>query len=816
MRKEAFNENWICYQTGKKETAFAVSLPHDAMLLDERRQGCAGGVNNGWIDAKDYTYEKSFTAPEEWREKETVFYFEGVYRKATVYLNGKKVCYHDYGYTGFFVDVTGKLRYGAENVLMVTAINSDQPNSRWYSGTGIYRPVWLYTLPKQHICLQGIRITTLDYKNPKIRVQVQTNGSGSVKVEILKAGARQNEIREEDVDMRPDGVRENAEAQVLRETQGMTDGNFVCDLELPGAKCWSTEQPELYTCRVTFGDDVCEECFGIRIVKCDVQNGFTLNGKRVILRGACIHHDNGILGACAYDFAEYRKIRLLKEGGYNAVRSAHNPCSEAMLRACDELGMLMMDEYTDMWYIHKTKNDYASEVETHYREDLKAIVDKDYNHPSVVMYSTGNEVSETAQKRGIKLCGNLTECLHELDGTRPVTCGVNIFFNFLSSMGFGVYSDKKAEQEVKNAKKKAVGSEFFNNLAGLMGSDFMKFGATLYPCDVKTRDAFAAMDVAGYNYGIRRYEHDLKKYPKRIIVGSETFCSDAYTFWETAKKHPRVIGDFVWSGMDYLGEAGIGSWEYKDYAPDFSHGEGWVAAGSGRIDLTGRELAEMTYTRVAFELEKIGIGVVPVPYAGQKHSPSAWKMTNAIESWSWRGCAGKKTQVEVYARADHVSLFVNGKCVGTKKPQGDCRVVFETAYEDGSVRAVAYDAKENVIAEKELKTAGKETILTVKPEQKCVGREDLCYVRLQFTDREGTLKPMVREDITVQVEGGKLLGIGSACPYYTKNYLGNVTDTYYGEALAVIRPEKEGTVRVYAKSAHSRGSAEIKVCGVCV
>lgn len=814
MRKEAFNENWICYQTGKKETALAVSLPHDAMLLDERRQGCAGGVNNGWVDAKDYTYEKSFIAPEEWREKETVFYFEGVYRKATVYLNGEKVCYHDYGYTGFFVDVTGKLRYGAENVLTVTAINSDQPNSRWYSGTGIYRPVWLYTLPKQHICLQGIRITTLDYKNPKIRVQVQTNGSGNVKVEILEAGERQIEIREKAVDMRPDGTGENADAQILRETQGTTDGNFVCDLELPGAKCWSTEQPELYTCRVTFGEDVCEERFGIRIVKCDVQNGFTLNGKRVILRGACIHHDNGILGACAYDFAEYRKIRLLKEGGYNAVRSAHNPCSETMLRACDELGMLMMDEYTDMWYIHKTKNDYASEVEAHYREDLKAIVDKDYNHPSVVMYSTGNEVSETAQKRGIKLCGNLTECLHELDGTRPVTCGVNIFFNFLSSMGFGVYSDKKAEQEVKNAKKKAVGSEFFNNLAGLMGSDFMKFGATLYPCDVKTRDAFAAMDVAGYNYGIRRYEHDLKKYPKRIIVGSETFCSDAYTFWETAKKHPRVIGDFVWSGMDYLGETGIGSWEYKDYAPDFSHGEGWVAAGSGRIDLTGRELAEMTYTRVAFELEKIGIGVVPVPYAGQKHSPSAWKMTNAIESWSWRGCAGKKTQVEVYARADHVSLFVNGKCVGTKKPQGDCRVVFETAYEDGSVRAVAYDAKENVIAEKELKTAGRETVLAVKPEQKCVGREDLCYVRLQFTDREGTLKPMVREDITVQVEGGKLLGIGSACPYYTKNYLGNVTDTYYGEALAVIRPEKEGTVRVYAKSAHSRGSTEIKVCGV--
>ncbi|EET59999.1 glycosyl hydrolase family 2, sugar binding domain protein [Marvinbryantia formatexigens DSM 14469] len=725
MRKESFNENWICYQTGKREAAFAVSLPHDAMLLDERRQGSAGGVNNGWIDAKDYTYEKVFTASEEWRGQKIILYFEGVYHRATVYLNEEKLCSHNYGYTGFFVDITGKLRYGAENTLMVTAVNSDQPNSRWYSGTGIYRPVWLYRLPEQHICLQGIRITTLAYRTPRIRVQVQSTGKGTVRVEILEAGA----------------------PHVLWE-----------------------------------------------------------------LRGACIHHDNGILGACAYDFAEYRKIRLLKEGGYNAVRSAHNPCSEAMLRACDELGMLMMDEYADMWYIHKTKNDYATEVETHYREDLKAMVDKDYNHPCVAMYSTGNEVSETAQKRGIRLCGELTACLHELDGTRPVTCGVNIFFNFLSSMGFGVYSDKKAEQAVRNAKKKkAVGSEFFNNLAGLMGSEFMKSGATLYPCDVKTRDAFAAMDVAGYNYGIKRYRHDLKKYPQRLILGSETFCSDAYTFWEMAKKNPRIIGDFVWSGMDYLGEVGVGSWEYKAYAPDFSHGKGWVTAGTGRIDLTGRALAELTYTKVAFEMEKIGIGVIPVPYAGQKHSPSAWKMTNAVESWSWRGCAGKKTQVEVYARADHVSLFVNGECVGTKKPQNDCRVIFDTVYQDGSVRAVAYDENDGVIAEKELKTAGRETVLTVKPECSCVSAEELCYVRLQFTDREGTLKPMMRGDITVQVEGGTLLGLGSACPYYTKSYLGNVTDTYYGEALAVIKPGRAESVHVYAVSEHARGSAGIKI-----
>ena len=556
-----------------------------------------------------------------------------------------------------------------------------------------------------------------------------------------------------------------------------------------------------------------EEIFGIRMVSLDTEKGFLLNGKRVILRGACVHHDNGLLGACAYDFAEYRKVRLLKENGYNAIRSSHNPCSEAMLRACDELGMLMADEYVDEWYIHKTKNDYADQVEKNFKEDLKSIVDRDYNHPCVVMYSTGNEVAETAQKRGIKLCGDMTKWLHKLDGTRPVTCGINIFFNFLSSMGFGVYSDKKAEQAAKDhKKKKAVGSEFFNTLAGLMGSDFMKFGATLYPCDLKTKEAFAKLDVAGYNYGIKRYEHDLKKYPRRMILGSETFCSDAYLFWETAKKNPRIVGDFVWAGMDYLGEVGIGSWEYKDYAANFNNGIGWVAAGSGRLDLTGKPLAEMTYTKVAFELEKIGIGVVPVPYAKQKHSPSAWKMSNAIESWSWHGCAGKETRVEVYTRAHHVSLYVNGTCVGTKKPQNNCMVTFRTTYQDGTVKAIAYDAQGRIVAEKELKTAGKKTQLTIKPEMDTVSREqDLCYVRLQFTDEAGNVKPLKRGIIKVKAEGGTLLGLGSACPFYERSYLSDVADTYYGEAMAIIKPGNADRITIYAESKYGKASAEIRV-----
>lgn len=789
MSKISLNSSWICHRTGHSEKSFPIDIPHDAMLLDVKSENSPGGVNTGWYDAQDYTYEKEFYVPAEWEGRCLILEFEGVYRKATVSVNGQKAAFHDYGYTGFYIDITKFVSYGRENYLSVDVVNSDQPNSRWYSGTGIYRPAWLYILPERHIRMDGIRVTTLDYRSRRIAVSVETEGDGALRFEIL-----------------------DGDHVIARQNSDSVSGKALWETILLDADLWSPKTPKLYTCRVTYGEDVREVRFGIRTVECTPEKGFCINGERVILRGACIHHDNGLLGACAYDFAERRKIRILHENGYNAVRSAHNPCSKAMLEACDELGMLVMDEYIDGWYIHKTKYDYAAEIENNYRKDLADIVDKDYNHPSVVLYSTGNEVSETSQKKGIAFCGELTQRFHELDATRPVTCGINIFFNFLYSMGFGVYSDKKADQAVKNVKKKkAVGSEFFNKLSGIMGADFMKFGATLYPCDVKTRDAFANMDIAGYNYGINRYEHDLKKYPKRMILGSETFCSDAYRFWELAKKNKRIIGDFVWAGMDYLGETGIGSWEYKDYAPRFDGGCGWVSAGSGRIDLTGKPLAEMAYTRVAFGLQDIAIGVIPVNNTSSPHSPSAWKMTNAMESWSWNGCDGKDAKVEVYARAHHVSLYINGKCVGTKQMQNDCRAVFKTVYQPGEIRAEAFDAQGNRMAECSLKTAGDETILTLEPEQESVAAEDLLYVRMKYTDAEGTVKPLERGDITVTVEGGKLIGIGSACPYCEKSYLGDTADTYYGEAMAVIRPDKSGKITVDAQSCYGNAQTEVEV-----
>ena len=286
-------------------------------------------------------------------------------------------------------------------------------------------------------------------------------------------------------------------------------------------------------------------------------------------------------------------------------------------------------------------------------------------------------------------------------------------------------------------------------------------------------------------------------------------CADAYKFIEMAKEEPRIIGDFVWAGMDYLGEVGIGSWEYKEYAKRFDNGPGWVSAGSGRIDLTGKPLAELTYTKVAFGLEKIGIGVVPVHYAHEAHSPSAWKMSNAIESWSFEGCEGKKTSVEVYARAHHVSLYVNGECVGTKNIKKDCKTNFHVAYHSGELKAVSYDENNCKIAEKILKTADAETRLTLAPEQEIVREDDLVYIRMKYTDFEGEWKPMIRGSIRVTVEGGKILGIGSACPYYERSYHGDTADTYYGEAMVIVKPDTAKELFVKAESPY--GSAVAKV-----
>ncbi len=801
MKGISFNDGWAYrHLVEGEETGAAgdvataepwqpVELPHDAMIYEPRDERAPSAHNSGWFVGRDYEYVRDYTLPAEYADQSVILEFEGVYHLAEVYVDGQKVAERPYGYTNFYVDLSDLLAADVPSQIRVVAKNSDQPNSRWYSGAGIYRPVTLWVGPRTHIERDGVCVRTLAAGagagvTPRVAVDIQATGAGQAVVELVSL----------------DGEKTLAAGEVAVGP----DGRATLELDVPGARLWSPDDPQLYLCRValTAADggerDEAQATFGVRTLEWG-DNGLLLNGERVILKGACIHHDNGILGACAWADAIERKVFLMRQQGYNALRSAHNPCSRALLDACDRLGVLVMDEYIDHWYIHKTQHDYVDYFDQWWRQDLADMVAKDKAHPCVVAYSTGNEVSETAEDRGIKLAGQMTNLLHDLDPTRPVTCGVNIFFNFLSSVGFGQYSDEKAAREAAEAaqreqgdrpvKHRAVGSEFFNNLAGILGAGFMKRGATLPFCDWVTRDAYAAMDMAGYNYGVDRYEHDLRAYPHRLILGSETFCSDAWRFTQLAEKNPRLVGDFVWAGMDYLGEASVGSWEYADYAPRQLQ-FGWLTAGSGRVDLTGKPLGEALYTRVALGGETGPyVAVCPVNHTGEKHSPSAWKMSNAMDSWAWEGCEGRVANVEVYARAASVALILNGREVARRNMRGDVIARMSCKWQPGRLEAVAFDAAGAEIGRRELVSASGPARLVAEPEY--IGtHDDLVFIRVRYADEAGTTLPLSRGMLQAQANGCRLLGFGCAAPYNPGSFVTGQTDTYYGEALAVVKLDK--------------------------
>ena len=797
MKATEWNQGWRYRHFQEEDEPWtSVELPHDAMLREPRRPDAPSGANSGWFVGRDYEYVKEIRTDKLGPHDTMILEFEGVYQHSEVWMDDRKLSFHPYGYTGFFVNLSGKIQPGGKGLIRVVARNAEQPNSRWYSGAGIYRPVTLWTAGAQYICPDGIKVSTLGTDPCAIHVSLQASSAGTAQISILPTGVQQGESLA-DVEVPVDA-----------------EGRAQADINLPEANPWSPESPSLYECQVLFvSSSGCQDRararFGIRTVAWGDQ-GLLINGVRIILKGACVHHDNGILGACAWPEAEERKVRLLKHNGYNAIRSAHNPCSKSLLEACDRLGMLVLDEYIDHWYIHKTAHDYVQYFPRWWRRDLADMVAKDFNHPSVIMYSIGNEVSETAQSKGIGLTRRMVEVLHGLDAGRPVTCGVNIFFNFLSSIGLGVYSDKKAAKEAAQGAKRnagseqnrhrgAVGSQFFNDMAGIMGANFMKTGATLPACDRRTRGAFACMDVAGYNYGIKRYAGDLRRYPHRLILGTETFCSDADEFMRLAHRNPRLIGDFVWAGMDYLGEVGVGAWEYRQEAPQFS-GFGWLTAGSGRLDLTGRPLGEALYTRVALGAETGPyLAVRPVNHAGERHSPSAWKMTDALDSWSWDGCEGRTAQVEVYARAYEVALMLNGRCVGRSRSHEGTRFRFSCPYEHGVLEALAYDRSGHLIGRRELRSAGTETMITLVADREYVRPGGLCFLRVRYTDDQGIDKPMVQGELVGHVQGGRLLALGCAAPYNPEGFLKGHTRSYYGQALAVVQADRSAGLQGPAK-----------------
>lgn len=784
-----FNKNWKFRRLNSNDEFKNINVPFDAMIYEERIDDAPSGKNCCWFDCKDYEFIKEFTISYEYSDKDLIIEFEGIYHNATIYLNNNQIGFRPYGYTNFYVDITHKVIPNQTNVLKIIAYNSGQPNSRWYSGCGILRPVNLFVLNRKRVSINGIKIKTINYTNKLVNFNIITTSAGKLTLSIL------------------DG--DKIYKTISSDTEGIVDFN----LELSDLQLWNIDNPKLYKARIEFEGEIYEESFGIRKIEYG-NEGLLINGKREILLGACIHSDNQLLGGLTNKSSEYRRIKILKKAGYNAIRSAHNPISKYLLEACDELGMYVLDEYVDCWTTHKTKFDYVLYLKDYRKQDLTDMVNKDFNHPSVIMYSTGNEVGESSRKEGIKLTGTFTDFLHSLDDSRPVTCGINIFYNFLAKIGIGFYNDKKAEKEesknIKPKKKKAVGSEFFNNLTNMLGAPTLNYGAKLHLCDWATKKTFANMDIAGYNYGVKRYKHDLKKYPNRLILGTETFCADARYFYLLAKKHKRIIGDFVWAGMDYLGEVAVGSEVDSFDCDEKMRGEaGWMSAGSGRVDLIGTELAEASYTKVAFEQEKIAIGVINPRSYKSHHTTSSWKFSKAMNSYSFNGCDGLETEVQVYSNSPKVALYQNNILVGVKPTKKKAYAKFKIKYNEGILKAIGLDKKGEPIFTTSLKSASNQTNLNLTAENVLESLDDLLFVKIQYTDEENILKPLINDTVEITVSNGTLVALGNGCPYSKNGYHNQSTKTYNGEALAIIKPLSKGDIIIAAKDSVREATLKI-------
>lgn len=753
MKKISFNQNWEFQKEGDAQWT-QVNLPHDAMLMDTRIPAMEKGSCSGYFPGGKYYYVKRFIGDPTWIEDSILVEFEGIYHHSTVWLNGEKVGGWIYGYTNFFVDISGKVRIDQENTLLVEADNSKVPNSRWYSGSGIYRPVNLWLGGKICISPQGLRVKTLSIDPAVIQVSVDTPENIEVCYEIY------------------DGTIKVACGE------GKT-----AQITISEPKLWSAEKPNLYIARAILisGDtilDAAETTFGIRNLSWDAEHGFQVNGKTEKLRGGCIHHDNGILGACTYKKAEERRIRKLKEFGFNAIRFSHNPAGKDLLDVCDRIGMYVLDESFDQWRIPNTAYDYSTCFDAEWRKDLTALVSKDYNHPCVVMYCIGNEITDTGRSYGPGLAKEMYETIKVIDDSRPVTIANNIFLSVMGSF----MEQKELEQG------KAVGSIEVNDLLG----DIPALKATLTPEKIEklVGGSFDAVDIAGFNYGTDMYAANRSLQPKRVILSSETMPSKMAANWRIVEENAWCIGDFQWSAWDYLGEAGVGLPVYGvDKAP-FDKPYPCLSAACGSFDLTGMPEVAAYLAAILWEkYDKPYIAVRPVNHSGEVYTLGSWRLTDAINCWTWPGSEGKAAQITVYSVGEEVELWQDGILVA-RKVLKDAKAEFETAYRPGKLVAVSFAADGNKRAESALETVGSVTLLDIAPEETIIkaDADEILYVPIHLKDAEGRLKMTEDLEITVAVEGqARLIALGSGRPDPVLLFDSTTCLSWHGSVLAVLR-----------------------------
>ncbi|RRJ64602.1 glycoside hydrolase family 2 protein [Paenibacillus oralis] len=794
MIRQSFNRDWT---VGPPKDFFniapcmepePVTLPHDAMIAQKRSAQSVSGGKKGFFADKTYEYVKLFHVPLTYKEKRVTFEFEGVYMNAMVYINGDFAGQHPYGYSNFYIKADRFLKYGEENEIKVVAKSND--DSRWYTGTGIYRNTQIIVSDMVHIALDGVKITTPDITLERAIVNVATM------VENEGIHPETTTIVTEIVDSEGNIVATDTAPLTAFPGERLT---LRQRLYVKQPSLWNVDTPYLYTCRskVMLGDNLVDEeihTFGIRALSLDAEAGLRINGEVVKLRGACIHHDNGVIGAATIDRAEQRRIEILKQAGFNAIRSAHNPISKTMLDACDRLGMLVMDESFDTWTVNKSSYDYALYFPAWWEADLEAMVNKDFNHPSVIMYSIGNEIPENGSPHGAAWGRKLAEKIRSLDNTRYVTNSINAFLSVLDQF-------LKAMKDHVSIKDRMSGDV---NTAMANAGTAMKRAQTSELVTKAVAESFAAVDIAGYNYADNRYVMDRALFPNRVIVGSETFPRDIAANWKLVKENGYIIGDFTWTGWNYLGEAGIGMTQQENLSQGLSGAYPWLGANCGDIDILGNRRPISYYREIVFGLRKQPYLAIERPHYYGNKPTNPWSWSDTIASWSWEGFEGKPIAVEVYSYADEVELLVNGITIGKASTgeSNDYKAVFDTVYTPGEIVAVAYtDGIET--GRTALKSAGSGLNLKVGVDRTFITADDndLAFVSISLVDDQGILKPLSDREVTVKVEGaGILQGFGNANPMTEEDFFDNVHSTFDGKALAVIRPTGSGAIHVFVEA----------------
>lgn len=758
-RKQLFDNDWKFFLGDTAAASKAdyndaawrkLDLPHDWSIEGEiaPKNPTAGG--GGYFPAGKAWYRKTFSVPANWKAKKVSIYFEGVYMNSEVFVNGKSLGVYPYGYSSFRYDLTPYIAFGKDNVIAVRVDNSQHVNSRWYSGSGIYRHVWMMVTDPVHVAHWGVSVTTPQVTSQKAAVQVKTlvkNETSSVQHVVVKTSLLNK------------NSKTAGSGQVKVELLANSEKEVIQTLTIANPLLWSPETPDLYQALVQVkGKNIADETktsFGIRSVKFTAQNGFQLNGKTIKLNGGCVHHDNGCLGAAAFGRAEERKVELLKAAGFNAVRTSHNIPSEAFLDACDRLGLLVMDESFDCWKIGKNKFDYARYFNDWWKRDLEAMVLRDRNHPSIIMWSIGNEIPERGRPDATKTAKMLADEVKKMDASRPVTSAI-----------------------VEN------------------GKEWEKFDSLM-----------AVHDVAGYNYHLFNAPADHVRVPSRIIVHTESYPRDAFTNWKLVENNSYVIGDFVWTAMDYLGESGIGRWYYSGEAPG-QHWENelfpWHGAYCGDIDLIGQRKPISHYRSMLYNnTEKLYIAVREPEPKPLEIKETWWSVWPTWESWNWPGFEGKTIQVEVYSKYPQVRLYLDNTLIGERATtsEQEYKATFDVPYSPGILQAVAVvNGKE--VESTTLQTAGDAATIKLTADRKEITADgqDLSYVTVEITDKNGILQPTATNRLHFQIEGpGIIAGVDNADLKDYQLYIGDTRKAWHGRALVVVR------------STHSTGDVKLTV-----